>query len=269
MAEMEAERQKMKAEMELYEKKMTGTMESEKQKYEVEFDNLKKIIESMGQIIEEKAFLSAGKDLFRTYIPRKGDEIDQALAEEINSRPEHQKMRIMFLRESEGVYRFGSRRIAITLNKGQPKVRIGGGFMTVSEFIDEYTSKEIDKIQRQDSATRFQNKVKLHQLVQDKQVIDEPMAVQPSFKIKNYNASQKDLPVDQMTGSATRKEEQAAGEKSNGKGFSSPKPRVLHQSDSASEFYRTISSRRRSTIFELCQVAETPKKGDMETIVEK
>ena len=38
------------------------------------------------------------------YIPVKDDQIDLKLAEFINNYPERQKLKILFLRESEGVY---------------------------------------------------------------------------------------------------------------------------------------------------------------------
>jgi len=45
--------------------------------------------------------------LLNYYIPKKGDEIDEALANFINTFPEREKIKIMFLREHEGVYTFG------------------------------------------------------------------------------------------------------------------------------------------------------------------
>ena len=41
------------------------------------------------------------------YIAKKNDKIDKALSEYMNSFPERSQMKIMFLRESEGVYQFG------------------------------------------------------------------------------------------------------------------------------------------------------------------
>jgi len=41
------------------------------------------------------------------YIARRDDKIDRALGSYINSFPERHKLKIMFLRESEGVYQFG------------------------------------------------------------------------------------------------------------------------------------------------------------------
>ena len=55
----------------------------------------------------------------------------------------------MFLRESEGVYRFGSRQVYIKIEKGNKiVVRVGGGFIDIDEFITKYTADEISKIKR-------------------------------------------------------------------------------------------------------------------------
>lgn len=71
------------------------------------------------------------------YIPRAGDSIDSALASFINNMPEKEKIKIMFLRESEGIYQFGSRKVQIKVEKGgQVFVRVGGGFLHVKEFIE-------------------------------------------------------------------------------------------------------------------------------------
>jgi len=58
------------------------------------------------------------------------------LANHINAFPEKKMMKIMFLRESEGVYRFGQKRVNVKVEAGnQVLVRVGGGFLTVDEFI--------------------------------------------------------------------------------------------------------------------------------------
>lgn len=49
------------------------------------------------------------------YIPNRDDDIDIALANFINTYPERNKMKIMFLRESSGVYQFGHRRVHIDI----------------------------------------------------------------------------------------------------------------------------------------------------------
>jgi len=70
------------------------------------------------------------------YVPYKDDKIDRKLAEYINDYPERSKMKIMFSRESEGVYQFGSRRVAVKAEKDGVKIRVGGGFLSIDEFID-------------------------------------------------------------------------------------------------------------------------------------
>ena len=44
---------------------------------------------------------------YSVYIPKKDEVVDRMLGDYINGRPENDPMKIMFLRESEGVYRFG------------------------------------------------------------------------------------------------------------------------------------------------------------------
>ena len=45
-------------------------------------------------------------------------------------------LKILFLRESEGVYQFGTRRVYIKIEKGNKiVVRVGGGYIDIEEFI--------------------------------------------------------------------------------------------------------------------------------------
>ena len=58
-------------------------------------------------------------------------------------------MKIMFLRESEGVYQFGQKRVYIKIEKGDRiLVRVGGGYLGIDEFIKTYTQEEVEKINR-------------------------------------------------------------------------------------------------------------------------
>jgi len=81
------------------------------------------------------------KDLERLgnyYIGRKDSNIDTKLAQFLNTYPEKEKLRIMFLRESEGVYIFGTKRVYIKVEKGnRVVVRIGGGFISIDDFINQ------------------------------------------------------------------------------------------------------------------------------------
>ncbi len=42
--------------------------------------------------------------------------IDKRLAEYINNFPEKNKLKVMFMRESEGIYQFGTKKVAVRLD---------------------------------------------------------------------------------------------------------------------------------------------------------
>ena len=70
-------------------------------------------------------------------------------------------MKIMFIRESEGVYKFGQKRIYVKIGKGDKiLVRVGGGYMGIEKFIEKYTPEEVAKMQNKNcSSARFTNKI--------------------------------------------------------------------------------------------------------------
>jgi len=76
------------------------------------------------------------KQRIAVYIPVKDDEIDLRLAEYINNYPDRNKLKIMFLRESEGVYEFGSKRIFVRVDNDKINIRVGGGYLSIDEFLD-------------------------------------------------------------------------------------------------------------------------------------
>lgn len=51
-------------------------------------------------------------------IGHKMDKIDTHLANYINQYPERDRIKILFLRESEGVYQFGQKRVYVKIEKG-------------------------------------------------------------------------------------------------------------------------------------------------------
>ena len=74
-------------------------------------------------------------------------------------------MKIMFLRESEGVYQFGQKRVYIKIEKGKKlMVRVGGGYMNIDDFINMYSPSEEDRIQRKDVLGNFKRKTNLQQI---------------------------------------------------------------------------------------------------------
>ena len=90
------------------------------------------------------------------------------LAEYINNYPERKKLKIMFMRESEGVYEFGTRKVMVKVDRGKISVKVGGGFLSVDEFLDQYTPVELERLERTDPLKRFSEKVAVQKLLGDK-----------------------------------------------------------------------------------------------------
>lgn len=135
-------------EQEIFESKTVGLKlidqlkSCEKDLFEVT-ESSKKKIDSLQKIIENVEKHGP------IYIARKQDQIDRALANFLNTYPNRDKLNILFIRESEGVYKFGQRRVFMKLGKNeQLGVQVGGGFVTISDFIEKYTQKEVEKIRR-------------------------------------------------------------------------------------------------------------------------
>ena len=100
---------------------------------------LKQLKEAEGEIEGLKSYIIELKQKIAVYIPVKDDMIDRKLAEYINNYPERQKLKIMFMRESEGVYQFGSKRVCVRVDKDKINIRVGGGYLSLDEFLDIYT----------------------------------------------------------------------------------------------------------------------------------
>ena len=65
----------------------------------------------------------------------------------------------MFMRESEGVYQFGAKRVAVRCDKDKINVRVGGGYLSIDEFLDQYTPTEMTKIDRKSPVRRMNERM--------------------------------------------------------------------------------------------------------------
>lgn len=43
-----------------------------------------------------------------------------------------------FVREAEGIYKYGKKRVFMKIENDQMIIRVGGGYLTIDEFIDQY-----------------------------------------------------------------------------------------------------------------------------------
>ena len=83
------------------------------------------------------------------YHPEPSDLLDLTLAEFITINKA--SLQVPFIREKEGVYLFGSKRVFLKLEQGKIYVRVGGGFMPIEEFIKIYSPIELEKSDRHKS----------------------------------------------------------------------------------------------------------------------
>ena len=78
------------------------------------------------------------------YRPIKGDLIDELIAKHFNAL--RQPMPIKRL--GDGNYIFGTRKIFVKLISGRLVVRVGGGFMSIEEFLSQYADMEMNKVRQ-------------------------------------------------------------------------------------------------------------------------
>ena len=128
-------------------------------------------IEAMRAEIETyRNYIIDLKARIAVYIPVKDDVIDKRIAEYINNYPDRQNLKVMFMRESTGVYQFGSKRIAVKVEKDKINIRVGGGYLTIDEFLDQYTPGELEKLERKDPMRRFSQKVAVSKAINQRDI---------------------------------------------------------------------------------------------------
>jgi hypothetical protein len=115
--------------------------------------------DSESEVETLKTYIVDLKSRIAVYIPVKNDPIDKKLAEYINNYPDRKKLKIMFMRESTGVYEFGSKRVAVSVQRDKIQIKVGGGYLSIDEFLDQYTPSELDRLERRDPLKRFSEKV--------------------------------------------------------------------------------------------------------------
>ena len=79
------------------------------------------------------------------YSPVKEDPIDTKLAQYINSAPPKLRQQMHFVRESEGIYKYGKKRVFMKIEGEQIIIRVGGGYLTIEEFIEQYCEGDHSK----------------------------------------------------------------------------------------------------------------------------
>ena len=76
-------------------------------------DLLKRVRDLELETATLKNYIVELKARVAVYVPLKGDPIDLKVAEFINNYPDRNRLKIMFMRESSGVYEFGSKKVVV------------------------------------------------------------------------------------------------------------------------------------------------------------
>jgi len=133
-------------------KKMQA-IELENESYRSEIVDMKAAIETYRAHVRSSTTLN--KSTTEVYKSVKGDHIDERLGEYINNYPSNFNLCLLFARSREGVYMFGTKNICITVENDYINVRVGGGYLSIEEFIDQYAGIELEKIERKESKNQF------------------------------------------------------------------------------------------------------------------
>ena len=78
------------------------------------------------------------------YIPIKGDLVDELMAKYLNE----MNCPLPVKRIGDGNYLFGTKKIFARIMQGKLVIRVGGGFMSIDEFINTYAEFEVQKVQQ-------------------------------------------------------------------------------------------------------------------------
>ena len=140
--------------------------------------------DSESEVENLKTYIVDLKARIAVYIPVKNDTIDKKLAEYINNYPDRKKLKIMFMRESEGVYEFGSKRVKVSVQRDKIQIKVGGGYLSIDEFLDQYTPTELDRLERRSPNKRFNEKVAVQKVIGDRSGVETSPVRQPESPVR-------------------------------------------------------------------------------------
>ena len=95
------------------------------------------------EIEEVKEVYASPPPAEKSYVAIKGDEVDELLARYINLNA----CPVPIKRLGGGYYLFGTRKIYAKILNGRLVIRVGGGYMVIDEFIENYAEVELKKME--------------------------------------------------------------------------------------------------------------------------
>lgn len=145
--ELQQEKASMRNELETAGDYLLEQEEKTSQANQTALELLCKLKDADAEIESLKEYIVQLKSMINQYVPVKGDHVDETLAEYINNNKS--KLQVMFVRMNPGIYQFGSKKICVSVEQGRIIIRVGGGYMIIDEFLDQYTTIELEKALRE------------------------------------------------------------------------------------------------------------------------
>lgn len=173
IVELETQKDKLKKDLTIASDYLIEQDEKVLQANKTSLELLQHLKDAELEIETLKAYIIELKHRIAVYIPVEDDTVDTKLAEYINNYPERSRLRIMFMRESSGVYQFGTKRVYVKVEKDKIIIRVGGGFLTIDEFLDIYTPLEIEKLDRKSPLKKFSEKVAVQKTCVGREIREE------------------------------------------------------------------------------------------------
>ena len=95
------------------------------------------------------------------------------------------------MRESQGVYEFGSRRVMVKVERDKIQIKVGGGFLSIDEFLDQYTPVELEKLERRDPLKRMSEKIAVQKTIGSRASVETSPVHRPRHDARPQTSPQR------------------------------------------------------------------------------
>jgi len=127
------------------------------------------------------------KEKSSVYIAVPEDPIDKKLAEFINACNDPHKLSQLFIRECEGVYQFGSKRVYVKFEQDKVLIRVGGGFLSLEEFLSTHVPLELEKLARNDPIKILSKNIAVQKTIAGRAINENEKNKSQAYSYKNYS----------------------------------------------------------------------------------
>ena len=91
------------------------------------------------------------------------------------------------MRESAGVYEFGHKRVLVRVERGKIQIKVGGGYLSIDEFLEQYTPDEIAKLKRRDPFKKLTDQIAVQKTVSNRLGLESSPVHRPGSPTKSQS----------------------------------------------------------------------------------